>query len=221
MLYKVDMKYVRNLSHVDDKVLSVSPQQGKENRPFVGIILICDKKEYCIPLSSPKPKHENMKNDLDFSKILDNNNKLIGVLNFNLMIPIEDSVLTPVDLNYSKNLPAHEIAYRELMKDQLNWCQSNEDNIVKKANKLYKFVTETPEKSRNLTRRCCDFKKLECVLEKYLSKKEPDLQIKNDSYINNKKKKRILYDREKGRKAAQQISIDKNDIKHSKDNPTL
>lgn len=29
------------------------------------------------------------------------------------------------------------------------------------------MITETPEKSRNLTRRCCNFKKLEEVLQKY------------------------------------------------------
>ena len=87
-LYMVDMKYIRNLSDVDDRVLSVSPQIGKQNRPFVGIIIICNNKQYCIPLSSPKPKHTKMKNDVDFSKIYDGDGKLIGVLNFNLMIPV-------------------------------------------------------------------------------------------------------------------------------------
>ncbi len=39
-LYYIDKKYVRSLHNVDDNVPSVSPQIGKENRPFVGI--------YCI-----------------------------------------------------------------------------------------------------------------------------------------------------------------------------
>ena len=30
-LYKVDMKYIRNLHNIDDKVLSVSPQTGKDS----------------------------------------------------------------------------------------------------------------------------------------------------------------------------------------------
>ncbi len=38
-LYLVDLKYIRNLSHVDDNVMSVSPQIGKSTRPFVGIIV--------------------------------------------------------------------------------------------------------------------------------------------------------------------------------------
>lgn len=40
-LYKVDMKYIRNLHNIDDKVLSVSPQAGKDNRVFIGIVVIC------------------------------------------------------------------------------------------------------------------------------------------------------------------------------------
>ena len=92
-LYKVDMKYIRNLHNVDDKVLSVSPQAGKDNRVFIGIVVICGVHKYCIPLSSPKEKHKNMKNSVDFSKI-EVNEKLLGVLNFNLMIPIEEAMLT-------------------------------------------------------------------------------------------------------------------------------
>ena len=44
------------------------------------------------------------------------------------------------------------------------------DVIINRANKVYSMVTETPGKSRNLTRRCCDFKKLEEVSERYLHK---------------------------------------------------
>ena len=33
-LYKIDLKYVRDLSKADDKVMSVSPQAGKSTRPF-------------------------------------------------------------------------------------------------------------------------------------------------------------------------------------------
>lgn len=68
-LYKVDMKYIRNLHNIDDKVLSVSPQIEKGNRVFWGIVVICGTIKYCIPLSSPKKKHERMKNSMDFSRL--------------------------------------------------------------------------------------------------------------------------------------------------------
>lgn len=61
-LYRMDMKYVRNLSNVDDNVMSVSPQLGKATRPFVGIVVVNGTRSYCIPLSSSKPKHKQVRN---------------------------------------------------------------------------------------------------------------------------------------------------------------
>ena len=165
-LYHIDMKYIRDLARVDDKVMSVSPQIGKERRPFVGIVVICNQKKYCIPLTSPKPKHQTMKNDKDFSRMFDKGNKLIGCLNFNNMLPVDDSVLLPIDMRVQKGDSTKERAYKLLLNDQLDWCNDNFDAITIKAEKLYKIVTETPDKMKNLTRRCCDFKKLEHVLEK-------------------------------------------------------
>ena len=95
-LYKVDMKYIRNLHNADDKVLSVSPQMRKDNRVFIEIVIVCGSHKYCIPLSSPKEKHRNMKKSMDFSKI-EVNRKLLGVLNFNLMIPIEEEQFLKYD----------------------------------------------------------------------------------------------------------------------------
>ncbi len=62
-LYTMDMKYIRDLHNADDKVQSVSPQIHKNNRPFVGVVVICEKHKYCIPLDHPKEKHYTMKND--------------------------------------------------------------------------------------------------------------------------------------------------------------
>ena len=105
-----------------------------------------------------------MKNDRDFSRMFDKGNKLIGCLNFNNMLPVDDSVLLPIDMRVQKGDSAKERAYKSLLNDQLDWCNDNFDAITIKAEKLYKIVTETPDKMKNLTRRCCDFKKLELVL---------------------------------------------------------
>lgn len=228
--YEIDMKYVRNLSKVDDNVMSVSPQLNKENRPFVGIIVLVNKKKYCVPLSSPKPKYQNKKNSIDFVRIIDesttNNNsigKIIGALNFNNMLPVEDSVLKRIDIRVKSSDGNKERVYKNLLSKQLDWCQKNEEKIVSHANRTYDMITKYPEKSRDLVRRCCDFKKLENVLEKYLGKKEPKLQIQSDTMQHNKKNERILYNNEKGRKAAQQIRKDSiNDLNNKgKNNPVL
>ena len=167
-IYRIDMKYIRNLAKKDENVRSVSPQITKEKRPFVGIVVVYNDKQYCIPFSSPKPKHYQMKNDVDFTKMFDEQNKLIGVLNFNNMIPVDKSVLIPFNFEITKNDTPEQIHYKKMVKKQLNWCQKNQVSIVAKANKLYQISTETPEKSRNLTRRCCDFLKLEQELKKWL-----------------------------------------------------
>ncbi len=45
----------------EEIVLSVSPQAGKGNSVFIGIVIVCESHKYSIPLSSPKEKHKNMK----------------------------------------------------------------------------------------------------------------------------------------------------------------
>ena len=39
-LYNVNIKYIRNLHRIDDNVPSVSPQIGKQMRPFLGIVVL-------------------------------------------------------------------------------------------------------------------------------------------------------------------------------------
>lgn len=166
-LYKVDMKYIRNLHKIDDKVLSVSPQAGKDNRVFVGIVIICGIHKYCIPLSSPKDKHKKMKNSMDFSKIEINGN-LLGVLNFNLMIPIEEEQLQLVDTTIFKRDRENIKYYKRLCVQELEWCQNNSEVICNKANVLYKkYLSNEPFTGRN---RCLIFSKLESECKKYNSK---------------------------------------------------
>ena len=84
--YYIDLKYIRDLAKADDNVMSISPQRGKQNRPFVGVVVIMNSRKYCIPLTSPKEKFKNKKSQVDFIKIFDENVKeadgkfkLIGV----------------------------------------------------------------------------------------------------------------------------------------------
>ena len=104
--YSADIKYIDKLHNADDKVMSISPQIGKQTRPFIGIIILLNGKKYCIPLTSTKKKFER-KSNIDFIKILDNriidNNgapKIIGILNINNMIPVNENVIKKQSLQY-------------------------------------------------------------------------------------------------------------------------
>ena len=55
-LYNVNIKYIRNLHNVDDNVPSVSPQVGKQGRPFLGIIVLINGSKFCIPFTSNSGK---------------------------------------------------------------------------------------------------------------------------------------------------------------------
>ncbi len=166
-LYKVDMKYIRNLHNIDDKVLSVSPQTGKDNRVFVGIVIICGVHKYCIPLSSPKEKHKKMKNSMDCSKI-EINGKLLGVLNFNLMIPIEEAQLQLIDTTIFRRDRNSIKYYKKLCSQELEWCQENSEVICNKANVLYKkYISNELFSGRN---RCLNFPKLETACKNYNAK---------------------------------------------------
>ncbi len=168
-IYTMDMKYVRNLHNADDRVQSVSPQIHKSNRPFVGVVVVCNDYQYCIPIDSPKAKHYSMKNDVDFSRIF-SGDKLIGVLNFNNMIPVDSTVIKKMNVRINKNDSQENKAYKILCSKELDWIQKNQDAIIKKANKLYNMINSGKANS-SLKSRCLDFKKLETVLSKWQSKK--------------------------------------------------
>lgn len=168
-LYRIDMKYIRNLHNVDNRVSSVSPQIGKQHRIYVGIVVICNERKYLIPLSHPVEKHKRMNPRADFDKIINKNGKLLGVLNYNLMIPVEEHQLLKVDLKADKDDSVGEKYYKQLCIDELNWCRKHADVIINKANCLYKLCTgESNYKGKT---RCLDFKRLEAECEKYNMRK--------------------------------------------------
>ena len=177
-LYYVDMKYIRDLHNADNNVMSVSPQTGKDTRPFIGIILILNSKKYCIPLTSGnKEKFSHKNNALDFIKIPDLGKKnengafvTLGGLNINNMIPVDDTLISPLQLKINSNDPLQLQREKNRLTKELDWCQKNKDLIIKRANSVYTLRTNYPDKNRNLTRRCCDFKKLEEVMYRYLGK---------------------------------------------------
>ena len=165
-LYTINLKYIRAIAKVDDNVMSISPQVGKSTRPFIGIIVMCNDRQYCVPLSSPKAKHSRMKNDVDFSKVFDPHGTLIGVLNFNNMIPVRQDVIIPLDIKIHANDSPSTVHYKKLTMNQLTFCRQNQEAIITKANKLHKMITDG-KVSHLLRKRCCNYTALEQALDKF------------------------------------------------------
>ena len=167
-LYRIDMKYIRNLHNVDDRVSSVSPQIVKQHRIYVGTVVVCNEHKYLIPLSHPVEKHKKMSPRADFDKIIDKKGKLLGVLNYNLMIPVEDKQLVKINLKEDKRDTIAEKHYKQLCIDELKWCRKNAEIIINKANCLYKLCMGQSNYKGKI--RCLDFEKLEKECSRYNNK---------------------------------------------------
>jgi len=154
----VSDKYIKYLGNHDSKVVF----NKDESRPYVGVVFSINNLDYYIPLASPKPKHINMKNTIDFHKI---GNGKYGALNLNNMIPVKTTELTEIDIDNES-----DIQYRELLYNQFHELNRMSSLIIDKAKKLYTLCTSKKALTPNdmkVKARCCDFKLLEQKLLDY------------------------------------------------------
>lgn len=90
------------------------------------------------------------------------------MLNYNLMIPVEDAQLIKINLKSNRRDSKSENQYKQLCIDELIWCRKNSEIIINKANCLYNLcVNESNYKGKN---RCLNFVRLETECIKYNNK---------------------------------------------------
>lgn len=159
---RVEEDYIKYLRKYDDKVQDNS--YVKCNKPYLGILLQKEKQKYFVPLSSPKRKHEifielEEKNKLpiDVFLIRDTDNKLLGIINFNNMIPVIDEVIIHFNIKQDKDY--------SLLKKEHIYCVTHQNEILKKAVKIYNLVTKY--KKQSLIKRSCNFTLLENKSKEY------------------------------------------------------
>ena len=149
--YTVDTSYCNFLRQKDSRVPYTMDK--KAIRPFLGIVFTVNGFNYYAPLTSPKPKHIHMKNQIDFLKI---NNGEWGAINFNNMIPVLPSSLNKVEIRIYDSDSKADKDYKNLLANQLSWCNSNKDTIIRQAVKLYNTIVQGRAWG-NLSARCCNF----------------------------------------------------------------
>lgn len=149
--YTVETAYCDYLRQADPCVPYTMDR--KSIRPFVGIVFSVGEFQYYAPLTSPKPKHLHMKNQIDFLKI---NDGKWGAINFNNMIPVQVELLKKVEIKILESDSKEERDYKNLLSNQLSWCNSHKEAILKQAAKLYHMIVEGRAWG-NLQARCCNF----------------------------------------------------------------
>ena len=152
-IVKIDKDYLDYLRSFDAKVY-----EFKQNRPYIGALLDVKDMEYFAPLSSPKSKHQNMSNYIDFMKI-EVKNKMIGVINFNNMIPVTSANYEVLDLNQIQN-SYEEQKYYNLLKADSIFLNKQKERVYRKSEKLYDYY-QNGKLNSNVMKRCCNFKLLE------------------------------------------------------------
>lgn len=152
-IYHIEDKYIRFLQGCDKRV-----QYNKaQKRPYVGIILYVGDYKYFVPMESPKPNHQKIKQRSHIFKLDDGK---LGILGFNNMIPVHDKAIISFNVDNE-----NDKKYAELLKRQISFINKHKATVYQKASKTY--YTATKGKNEFLNKICCDFKKLERACNNY------------------------------------------------------
>jgi len=159
--YVANKEYITYLKKFDDKVENID--YDTKLKSYIGILITINDFNYYVPISSTKEKHYNIKEGMDFIKII-HNDKIIGVLNLNNMVPISDDnvkVLKYKDIEEYRNFndDKEKKLYISFLSFELDLINDKLEKIKKNALKLYNEKTTHP--NSNVSKRCCNFKLLE------------------------------------------------------------
>ena len=170
--YIVNKKYVKYLKFFDNKIENIDYQSNL--KPFIGIILNINNFNYYVPIYSPKGKHYRMKDGIDFIKIK-KEDRILGVLNLNNMIPILNKYVKVLKYNEIEKYRTFKTdrekkTYIALLNSELKIINSKYEEINRNAIKLYEEKIKNP--NSKVSRRCCNFKFLETKLNQYILNQE-------------------------------------------------
>lgn len=155
-IYRIREGYIEYLHTKDSRV-----QFNKgERRPYLGVVLEIGGHKYFVPMESPKPNHTKLKNNVHIMRI---DGGKYGLLGFNNMIPAKEFFLIEFDIAKEPNEQ-----YRNLLWNQLRFCNEHRREIYEHARKTYEGATV--KKTPFLTKVCCNFELLEREYTKYYFK---------------------------------------------------
>ena len=159
--YIADKEYVNYLRQFDEKVENID--YNTKLKPYIGILITINEFNYYVPISSAKEKHYKIREGMDFIKIMQDD-KIIGVLNLNNMIPILDENVEVLKYKEIENYrdfgsDKEKTLYISFLSFELNLINDKMEKIKKSAMKLYNEKINNP--ISNISKRCCNFKLLE------------------------------------------------------------
>lgn len=167
--YYVNYDYVEYLKQTDPKNVQNNYENAKNQKPYLGIVLSVNNKNYFAPLSSDKNlKYKNIKktNPTVF-KLITTNNNYLGIIKLNNMIPVNKSELNEITKN---DLLEKDSKYQKLLNTQRVVINHNVADIQQKAELLYKLVVE--HKNEFYSQVSAKFTELEKACDNYAEHKQ-------------------------------------------------
>lgn len=172
----LDSRYLDYLRKQDSRI-PYNDYGDDHYKPFFHALFSIGNLEYVTQITSPKSRHRNMRNMLDFKKIFIETNHIrngkkvrcfVGAINLNYMFPvpkgqIHDLNFGEIDKVRSFSNDKEKSKYIYFLKKELKALERL--NLEKSAEKLYKLKYEHPE--IGVSQRSLDFKKLEILAKNY------------------------------------------------------
>ncbi|MEQ0076547.1 type III toxin-antitoxin system ToxN/AbiQ family toxin [Klebsiella sp. CN_Kp118] len=156
--YVIADSYINHLVACDQHVY-----KNKGTRPYIGVVLEVNGVEFLAPLTSYKEKQDKIPNNspLIFKMYeLGNEENKLGMVQLNNMVPVLSSEVKLLDLS------TLDAKYQNLLNIQQQFLRKNQEELQKKASKLYKIVSKGFAKG--IINLCCDFKALEAAMAAYV-----------------------------------------------------
>lgn len=162
LFYTVDAKYIKYLSEFETHV-SYNKNEIGHSRPYLGIVIKVKDYEYFVPLYSYKEHYKKYKNNASFFFVYDRNERPLAIIKFSGMIPVPKGMKVIKLLEYNDQ----DVKYKTLISAEYRYINSHKDEIYKRAEKMYMYVTK--HKNNYLKNIACDFKLLEEKSKEYKS----------------------------------------------------
>jgi protein AbiQ len=173
--YVVNDDYIKHLKSADEKV-----RENKGTRPYVGVVFEVNGVEFLAPLTSYKAKHDKIPDTFPLifkMHELGNEKNKLGMVQLNNMVPVLSSERELLDLS------TLDPKYRNLLNLQQQYLRKHQDDLQKRAKKLYQIVSKGHAKG--LIQNCCNFEVLEAAMKSYSSQvKQPASQDQLDALKN-------------------------------------
>lgn len=162
--YRINEEYNRFLQSYEKEKRGITKvpniRYADHNKFAFGAVLQVNGINYYVSISSFDKKQEG--NIL--IRVQGDEKVIKGSLRFNYMVPVPDEC---IDRLIIKEIEDEK--YRDLLNKEYQFCINNADRIQKKAEKIYKMVTEN--RKQILTDNSCAFHILEDGYREYINKK--------------------------------------------------